>query len=122
VDAGTEEDPVLELSLRHAREHRDDMALWLALQILMTDDMALADDALQDRLILLQDRLEDKIRTWHGLSDRNAGALTREPAMDIVPLQKRRKSEMMVLCQEKQWRIRGVSGINDHEIEVIFEY
>lgn len=58
----------------------DDMALWLALQVLMTDDMALADDAIQDRLILLQDRLEDKIRAWHGLADRNAGVPTREPA------------------------------------------
>jgi hypothetical protein len=76
VDAGTEANPVLELSLRHAREHRDDMALWLALQVLMTDDMALADDSLQDRLLLLQDRLEDKIRAWHGLPDRNTGVLT----------------------------------------------
>ena len=38
------------------------MARWLALELLMTDDMALEDDALQERLVLLQDKIEEKIR------------------------------------------------------------
>jgi hypothetical protein len=53
----------LETSLRAGRDHRDDMARWLALELLMTDELALEDDALQDRLILLQGKIEDKIRT-----------------------------------------------------------
>jgi hypothetical protein len=51
-----------ELSLRNAREHRDDMARWLALEVLMTDEMALEDAMLQDHLILLQDKIEAKVR------------------------------------------------------------
>ena len=51
-----------ELSLRNAREHRDDMARWLALEVLMTDEMALEDTTLQEHLILLQDKIEAKVR------------------------------------------------------------
>ena len=73
MDAGTPvNDPVLELCLRHAREQRDEITLWLAVQVLMTDDVALADDALQDRLCVLQDRIENMMRTRHGLPDRDA--------------------------------------------------
>jgi hypothetical protein len=54
--------PVLELALRNAREHRDDMARWLALEVLMNDPLACADEALQERLILLQDKVEAKLR------------------------------------------------------------
>jgi hypothetical protein len=68
------------MALGNAREHRDDMVLWLALQIMMTDDMALADDALQDRLCLLQDRIEDIMRNRLGLPDRDAGYRAREGA------------------------------------------
>ena len=51
MDAGTVTGPGdLEMALGNAREHREDMALWLALQVMMTDDVALADDALQDRV------------------------------------------------------------------------
>ena len=57
MDDGAVTDPVMELALRHAREQRDEMVLWLALQVLMSDDVALADDALQERLIVLQDRV-----------------------------------------------------------------
>jgi len=39
----------------------------------MTDDVALADDSLQDRLIVLQDRIEDMMRDRLGLPDRDAG-------------------------------------------------
>jgi hypothetical protein len=38
------------------------MARWLALELLMTDEIALQDDALQERLILLQDKIEAKMR------------------------------------------------------------
>lgn len=51
-----------ELSLRKAREYRDDMARWLALELLMTDEMALEDATLQEHLILLQDKIEAKVR------------------------------------------------------------
>jgi hypothetical protein len=51
-----------ELSLRNAREHRDDMARWLALEVLKTDEMALQDTVLQEHLILLQDKIEAKLR------------------------------------------------------------
>ena len=75
MDAGSVNDPdsVLELCLRHAREQRDEITLWLAVQVLMSDDVALADDALQDRLIILQDRIENIMRTRLGLPDRDAG-------------------------------------------------
>jgi hypothetical protein len=76
VDAGKVTDPVLELCLRHAREQRDEITLWLAVQVLMTDDVALADDALQDRLCVLQDRIENMMRARHGLPDRDAGEPT----------------------------------------------
>ena len=51
-----------ELSLQRARDRRDDMARWLALEVLMTDEMALEDDVLQEHLIGLQDRIEAKMR------------------------------------------------------------
>ena len=78
MDAGAVNDPVLELALRHAREQRDEITLWLAAQVLMSDDVALADDALQERLIILQDRIEDIMRNRLGLPDRDAGHPARE--------------------------------------------
>jgi hypothetical protein len=38
----------------------------------MTDDGALADDTLQDRLCVLQDRIENHMRARYGLPDRDA--------------------------------------------------
>ena len=38
----------------------------------MTDDVATADDVLQDRLIALQDRIENHMRARYGLPDRDA--------------------------------------------------
>ena len=74
MDAGTVTGPGdLEMALGNAREQREDMVLWLALQVMMTDDVALADDALQERLIVLQDRIENVMRARHGLPDRDAG-------------------------------------------------
>lgn len=55
-------DATLEKSLQAGRDHREDMARWLALELLMTDEMALEDDALQEHLILLQDKVEAKMR------------------------------------------------------------
>lgn len=55
-------DTYQEMSLQAGRDHRDDMARWLALELLMTDEIALQDDTLQDRLIALQDKIEAKIR------------------------------------------------------------
>ena len=52
----------LEKSLQAGRDHRTDMARWLALELLMTDEMALQDDTLQEHLILLQDKIEAKMR------------------------------------------------------------
>jgi hypothetical protein len=51
-----------DLALRKARDHRDDMARWLALEVLMSDELALEDDVLQERLIGLQDKIEARIR------------------------------------------------------------
>jgi hypothetical protein len=56
------DDRHLETSLRAGRDHRVDMVRWLALELLMTDEIALEDDALQERLILLQGKIEEKIR------------------------------------------------------------
>jgi hypothetical protein len=53
---------ILELSLKNAREHRDDMARWLAVEVLLNDPGALADPILEDRLYALQDRIEQKLR------------------------------------------------------------
>lgn len=66
MDGGTVTDELLEKSIRLRTTHRQDMALWLALEVLMTDDMALADETLADRLVLLQDRLESKLRAAAG--------------------------------------------------------
>ena len=60
------EDGYLEMSLQAGRDHREDMARWLALELLMTDEMALEDDVLQEHLILLQGKIEEKMRAAVG--------------------------------------------------------
>jgi hypothetical protein len=50
------------MSLQAGRDYRDDMARWLALELLMTDAIALQDNVLQEHLIMLQDKIEAKIR------------------------------------------------------------
>jgi hypothetical protein len=52
----------LELSLRNAREYRQDMACWLAAEVLMTDPVACEDATLQEHLLILQDKIEEKMR------------------------------------------------------------
>ncbi len=53
---------ILEQSLRNAREHRDDMARWLAVEVLLNDPTALEDPALEENLYVLQDKIEQKLR------------------------------------------------------------
>jgi hypothetical protein len=40
-------------------------------QVLVTDNVALADELLQDRLLVLQDRVENMMRARFGLRDRD---------------------------------------------------
>lgn len=56
-----------EVSLRNLRENRDDSARWLAVEVLLSDPVALQDHELADRLARLQDRLEDLARARYGL-------------------------------------------------------
>jgi hypothetical protein len=56
-----------EVSLRNLRENRDDSARWLAVEVLLSDPVALQDDELAARLASLQDRLEDLARARYGL-------------------------------------------------------
>lgn len=56
-----------EISLRNLREHRDDTARWLAVEVLLADPVALEDDTLQERLISFQDRLEELARLRYGV-------------------------------------------------------
>jgi hypothetical protein len=62
MDAGTGANPPVEDSIDLLREHRDEMALWLALEVLQLDPVALADDELLRRLGLCQERLEERLR------------------------------------------------------------
>lgn len=73
MDARPVTDPgSLEMALGNARDQREDMVLWLALQVMMTDDVAMADETLVDRLCVLQDRIENVMRNRLGLPDRDA--------------------------------------------------
>ena len=58
---------LVEAGLRNARENRDDMARWLAVEVLLTDPVALEDSELAERLIALQDRIETLARIRHGV-------------------------------------------------------
>jgi hypothetical protein len=57
-----EADPNLLASLACLRDHRDEMARWLALEVLQFDPFALEDDELLRRLSLCQERLEERLR------------------------------------------------------------
>jgi hypothetical protein len=52
----------LELSLQRSREYREDMARWLAVEVLLNDPEALEDPALESCLYGLQDKIEAKLR------------------------------------------------------------
>lgn len=66
---------ILEVSLRNAREHRDDMARWLAVEVLLNDPKALEDPILEEHLYLLQDKIEQKLRSATELYSPCHGAL-----------------------------------------------
>lgn len=61
---------LVEISLSNFREHRDEAARWLAVEVLLSDEAALEDDGLVDSLCRLQDRLEAQTRRRFGLADR----------------------------------------------------
>jgi hypothetical protein len=52
----------VERTVQAGREHRDDMARWLALEVLMTDEVAVQDTVLAERLSLLQEVIEERLR------------------------------------------------------------
>lgn len=56
------EDPILEESVGLLREHRAEMAVWLALEVLQGDRVALDDRELVSRLVSCQERLEERLR------------------------------------------------------------
>lgn len=56
-----------EITIRNLRENREDMARWLAVEVLLSDTAALGDDELVDHLIGLQDRLSDLTRARYGI-------------------------------------------------------
>jgi hypothetical protein len=59
---------LVEVSLGNLREHRDDAARWLAVEVLLSDEAALEDDGLATRLRALQDRLEAQTRQRYGVA------------------------------------------------------
>jgi len=62
MDAGTEINPFLADPLDHLNEHREEMALWLALEVLQLNPVALEDAELVERLIACQERVQDRLR------------------------------------------------------------
>jgi len=62
MDAGTGAKPPVERSIDLLREHRDEMAVWLALEVLQLDPVAQQDIELLRRLGLCQERLEERLR------------------------------------------------------------
>ena len=59
---------LVEVSLRNSRENRDGMARWLAVEVLLSDHVALEDSELAERLLAFQDRLEARTRERYGLA------------------------------------------------------
>jgi hypothetical protein len=80
MDAGTQvngpgvTDPeeILEQALKLAREQREEFLLWMSVQVLMTDSVATADEVLQERLCVVQDRVENMLRARYDLPGRDA--------------------------------------------------
>lgn len=59
---------LVEASLGNLRQHRDDAARWLAVEVLLSDEAALEDDDLATRLHSFQDRLEAITRVRYGVA------------------------------------------------------
>jgi hypothetical protein len=57
-----EETQTAEQAVQADRAHRAEMARWLALEVLMTDELAGQDDLLLERLSVLQERVEEDLR------------------------------------------------------------
>lgn len=57
-----------EASIRLGRTQRGQMARWLALEVLLRDEVALEDDELQDGLVRLQDKIEAELRAKAGVA------------------------------------------------------
>ena len=58
---------VAELSIKLGYEEREYMARWLALEVLMTDELARQDQELYDALSRFQEAQEQDIRKKYGL-------------------------------------------------------
>lgn len=59
---------VVDASFLNARENPEDLARWLAAEVLLTDPVALEDDTLAEHLLALQDRIEVLTRVRYGVS------------------------------------------------------
>jgi len=57
---------VADRAVRATREHREDMARWLALEVLMSDELVEQDKVLWDRLSVLQEMMEERLREITG--------------------------------------------------------
>ncbi|MGH3245618.1 MAG: hypothetical protein ACRDOI_05300 [Trebonia sp.] len=55
-------DATVEESIDHLRKHREEMALWLALEVLQLNPVALEDTELTNRVIACQERAEAILR------------------------------------------------------------
>ena len=58
---------LVEASLSNLRDCRVEAARWLAVEVLLSDEVALEDDDLVNRLHILQDRLEALTRQRYGV-------------------------------------------------------
>ena len=63
---------LVEVSLQNLRDNRDSAARWLAVEVLLSDPVALEDSELAERLLTLQDRLEALTRERYGVSKAEA--------------------------------------------------
>jgi len=61
-----DEAEIVEQVVRAGRECRDEMARWLALEVLLNDEVAGRDEALAERLLVLQERVEEGLRAKVG--------------------------------------------------------
>jgi hypothetical protein len=68
MDAGAVTDMLLEQALTAGRQYREEMARWLAVEVLITDKSAGRDSVLQERLLLLQEQIEDRLRAKTALN------------------------------------------------------
>jgi hypothetical protein len=62
MDADAVTDVLLERSLAAGREYREEMARWLAVEVLIVDKVAGRDGVLQERLLVLQETIEAQLR------------------------------------------------------------